>query len=408
MAIEAARGLPGEPVGAERYVGRFCESPVLEDDKCNGDFNNFCVNGGSCRTEGDDLDLIPCDCPDDFTGKHCEYEKAKVPDCDLDCGENGFCRLGAKTQTPFEAKLNIAPHASFMHCECREGFIGFNCDVPAKICGSEGNHWCLNGGECVTVPGQNGSSSWGCDCSAADSLVTGAACEQKASHVCPESTVPTPESSHLGFCVNGGICQIIFETGEQVCSCPSSLPSGPHCESLSINLGSQSPIRKKTTSPTASPTASPQVDDGAVADDKQKEPDDEVVAPQKTLPPENDSSGISMGPIIGGVVGAVIVLVIVVIVVIVMKRRRQKNENAATFHNNWPSVRPVEETLNFRSSFEHEDTNNDIFQPAVGTFAATTENPLEELPDSEDVADTGLRSSIEPPGSFDDEGNNII
>lgn len=354
------------------------------------------MNGGTCRTEGDDIDLVPCECTDGFTGRYCEYKKSEVPECDLDCGEHGICQLGTKLQTEFEKKMNISPHASFMHCSCRDGFLGFNCDVPATICGDDGNHWCLNGGECRETSGSNETSTWECDCSSSDPPATGKACEQRATSICPVSTKTDPNSMHLGFCVNGGVCQVAFGTGEQFCDCPNTLPSGPHCESQTIGIV-HTPIKRKTPVPTAapqvapsaapqesptkspedSPTVAPQADNGIIVDEKPDfNPGGTDITSSPTLSPQQagdiladdkprdqpltntklqpeTSSKTALGPIVGGVVGAVLVAVLAA--AIFMRRGRR-----TTGRKEAPSS-----NLNLHDDGGEPD-RDDLFLEAVG------------------------------------------
>lgn len=82
----------------------------------------YCENGGRCN-DG------KCDCPEGFTGDHCELEA-----CDLvNCMNGGVCNNGT--------------------CECPEGFSGTNCEVEL----------------CPNTPCENGSISYdngvcGCEC----------------------------------------------------------------------------------------------------------------------------------------------------------------------------------------------------------------------------------------------------
>jgi len=115
-------------VNVTQYVGRFCEQPVAPSDRCPDD-TFFCLNGGTCRTEGDDIEINPCTCPLDYTGEHCEFRDKQVPDCELDCGLNGSCRLGKKALSPEELASGMTEHDNYRYCVCKAGYTGDQCST---------------------------------------------------------------------------------------------------------------------------------------------------------------------------------------------------------------------------------------------------------------------------------------
>lgn len=130
-------------MGIIKYAGRFCEQKVQEEHMC-GSMTVYCLNGGSCNA-GADSDINPCVCPPTHTGESCQYPIGQVPECDLECGDHGSCRLGIKDLSFFDEELGVKPHEEYMYCVCKTGFVGTRCEAPVQVCPGDG-HVCLNGG----------------------------------------------------------------------------------------------------------------------------------------------------------------------------------------------------------------------------------------------------------------------
>ena len=207
-----------------RYVGRFCQHPISESDRCGEDDfdeNLVCLNGGKCRTEGDDIDIWPCNCTDMYTGPYCEYNATLVPECKLNCGSNGACRLGLKELDEINKYLSMTEHLNYTYCHCKEGFTGDECEYESTPCGDEGL-LCLNGSECMD--GEH------CDCSTIGSeqvMYAGRHCQYASTDICYYSTgLGQALNGHPHFCTNNGTCP---ELGHDQCACPDGF-DGARCE----------------------------------------------------------------------------------------------------------------------------------------------------------------------------------
>jgi len=200
------------PENNVRFVGKFCEHAVPNTVTCQ---TSFCVNGGLCRKaatgdqqDDEDLDLEPCNCPANFTGKHCEFAIDQVPACELECGLNGICRHGRRgktsTATLDESILLQAVDQNQLHgnnhCECREGYIGRNCELPARLCPDQ-NIVCLYNAPCVQRTEFTGTSfSFRCDCESIDRPgceinLKSVAAEKEASARLLQNAIPSPSPS---------------------------------------------------------------------------------------------------------------------------------------------------------------------------------------------------------------------
>lgn len=126
-----------------RYVGKYCELNAIEP--CDTQGLKFCVNNQTCSATAESSDIDFCECGTDYEGPHCEFEKDKVPDCDLKCMNGGSCALGIKNYALAVLGYNDfwANHEEAMHCQCPPGFFGVRCEIAANACG---DHHCFNGG----------------------------------------------------------------------------------------------------------------------------------------------------------------------------------------------------------------------------------------------------------------------
>eukprot|EP00980_Cylindrotheca_fusiformis_P006245 scaffold1336_cov158-Cylindrotheca_fusiformis.AAC.7 len=209
-----------------RYVGKYCETPF--EQTCNEEGTEFCVNGGDCnpdypyvdhegkKEEEVTYDATPCLCPSGWEGKHCEFKRGSVPECTLDCQNEGRCVIGIRD--PAEAKLmnHVWSHQEIeehMQCLCTEDYGGPLCEAPADSCGNfvgggDGNDdetlFCYHGGTCIeTTIGHEDvgyvTTEYHCDCTTAafgGSLFAGKYCQHESTQLCSD----TDENL---FCTNG-------------------------------------------------------------------------------------------------------------------------------------------------------------------------------------------------------------
>jgi hypothetical protein len=143
-----------------QYVGKFCEH--VSKENCGSD-DQFCVNDGECNIQDPD---VPCICPDDFVGPHCEFKKVDVGSCTLDCKNGGQCQFGIPPEVSKYYDLDNMfmtdnnSNEDMMYCICPDGFSGKTCESKATQCG---NIVCYNGGICDTDE-SGGEYSLSCDC----------------------------------------------------------------------------------------------------------------------------------------------------------------------------------------------------------------------------------------------------
>lgn len=126
----------------KQFVGKYCELKAIEACDSNGE--KFCVNNGTCSVTAATSDIDFCECGSGFEGPHCEFEKGKVPDCDLTCMNKGKCALGIKDYALAELGYNDFwdNHVQAMYCQCPPDAFGAKCEVSAQVCG---DHHCFNG-----------------------------------------------------------------------------------------------------------------------------------------------------------------------------------------------------------------------------------------------------------------------
>ena len=205
------------------YDGRFCQYPstsvCLEDDSA-GEYY-FCMNDGICSSNPSE---VGCDCPDGFAGFSCEFKKGT--DCNLDCGENGTCRLGAPPGGSHAHAYWYDPDAqeNYQYCECKNGYGGKFCKESGDVCE---DFTCLNGGKC------DASTPDRCNCldawepgagSLPNTYFDGRFCQYASTSVCFEGEIDGEQQSF--FCMNGGECRRDHLQG---CDCPDGF-SGFSCE----------------------------------------------------------------------------------------------------------------------------------------------------------------------------------
>lgn len=153
-----------------------------------------------------------CDCPDDYTGFHCEFpisqlEPSDLDDCSTVCVNNGTCQIGYRKPTADEVIINpdFDPNVltRFEHCQCPDGFTGVNCELEYTSCGEDAALLCMFG-ECEEVQiDDSGATDVVCVCqNDEDQSYAGTACAQPATSFCTSS----PGVNGRQFCTNNGTC----------------------------------------------------------------------------------------------------------------------------------------------------------------------------------------------------------
>ena len=213
------------------YVGKYCEEPSVSDDvnndtsSCNSDKSIFCVNGGTCKSDYLTTPQRPCICHNNYEGPHCEFVIGTVPDCTLQCQNNGVCLLGIRTYVASGDEFLqgfFANHTNYQYCDCPTGYYGVSCETKSVLCGP---HRCFNGGSCVEKTTSN-ETKYNCDCSKddnADKSYAGKFCQYESTKYCDNTTI---ENGQL-FCVNNGTCE--DGSSHLGCDCPTGF-HGPICE----------------------------------------------------------------------------------------------------------------------------------------------------------------------------------
>lgn len=208
------------------YDGRFCQFPstvtCFEGEFGGDDQVFFCMNGGTCNDPGE-----PCDCPEGYSGFSCEFIKGT--DCNLDCGDNGECRLGAPPGDSYAHAYWFSEddQENYQYCECKNGFGGKHCEVSGEDCG---DFVCLNGGQCTNQFGIPMVDRCFCEYAVQDNpdgsktYFDGRFCQYPSTSVCYESDI------EAYWCANGGTCS---ETDPKnaPCECPDGY-AGHSCEFL--------------------------------------------------------------------------------------------------------------------------------------------------------------------------------
>ncbi|PIC22113.1 hypothetical protein B9Z55_026700 [Caenorhabditis nigoni] len=75
-----------------------------------------CLNGGTCKTDSNELLGYKCQCSPDYSGKHCETPISKSH-----CSNRDICQNGGKC---------IALDSTTITCKCNDGFGGVFCEIP--------------------------------------------------------------------------------------------------------------------------------------------------------------------------------------------------------------------------------------------------------------------------------------
>ena len=178
------------------------------------------------------LDANPCLCPDGFEGIHCEFKKGTVPDCTLDCQNDGVCVVGIHDPAEMDRMKHIWSKEdidSHQRCLCKDGYGGPLCEASSEDCGGDA---CYHGGTCVETvitDTESGTSikEFHCDCTTAgdgNNLYAGYYCQH------PSTTFCSDVDENL-FCTNKGTCK-----GDPLegCDCPEGW-TGFKCDYLDGN-----------------------------------------------------------------------------------------------------------------------------------------------------------------------------
>jgi len=205
------------------FVGKYCEHKALAF--CDDDSKRFCLHGGECNP--DYLDNgPPCLCAENYGGMHCEYEKGAVPECDLDCQNEGHCALGIVTPKEAAEHYDFWDDENnkndFKRCVCPDGYDGPLCENKKVECGEI---HCFHGSTCVEMKEIDGGITTHCDCSTANSdfdLFAGLMCQYEVSAFCQMKD----GNNDYAFCTNGGTCA---GDPNQGCICPEGF-TGFSCE----------------------------------------------------------------------------------------------------------------------------------------------------------------------------------
>ena len=238
---------------------------------CGGPSNLFCVNDGKCRTSADNFEQIPCTCPSDYVGRHCEYQKQHVSaDCGMvGCNGHGQCHHGIKPSDSQGADqhldLDNEGNYEFSYCACDEGYAGEHCEKEYVKCGPR--HHCFHGASCLTV-----HNDFKCLCATAEEMVAGEYCQYVATDHCnhpnPPSLTDYEPANAMNFdgdafCVNEGTC--VEVDGVFFCECPDGF-TGKRCDERVLADG-------ETEAPTVSLTISMSpTEEGSVTDSPTRAP----------------------------------------------------------------------------------------------------------------------------------------
>jgi hypothetical protein len=139
-------------------------------------------------------------------GRHCEFKTGTVPECTLDCQNEGACAIGIQDPAEADKMHHIWSPAEIdehMQCLCLDDFGGPLCEATAEDCGGD---TCYHGGTCVEteINKSNGviTKEFHCDCTTAaadDQLYAGKYCQHESTQFCSD----TDENL---FCTNGEFC----------------------------------------------------------------------------------------------------------------------------------------------------------------------------------------------------------
>jgi len=228
----------------KRYSGKYCEVEIaLSGNRCGDANQNPCQNGGTCKNSVDELD--PCDCPEGYVGRMCEFFEPSVPKCSLHCQHGGTCRYGTKEedhtlsinephlgqqtmgQSVF-SKVQVV-HENYMYCECPGTFKGVHCETEETLCG---DIKCRHGSACVSVDNKDtGETTHHCDCNEINQQkkekgdkvqFAGRHCEIVSTSVCKYDD----DADDQTFCTHNGTCPAEWH---EHCTCPDEF-HGAHCQ----------------------------------------------------------------------------------------------------------------------------------------------------------------------------------
>lgn len=221
----------------KHFAGPFCQYEATT--YCGDSEDYFCVNGGTCRKEGNGA--FSCECPDEWSGPSCEFESQNrdhehTKNCKLNCLNGGQCRKGAKDMPAIDGLSEGTEHLAsahsekYEHCVCPENFAGMQCEHRYEECGN-GEHMCLHGTKCVP-PNDESHPKWTCECDE----TSGKVCQRHRSSVCTSSDADSTMyrgMTSMIYCVNDGVCMSYKQDGKSypACKCPPQY-TGPHCELL--------------------------------------------------------------------------------------------------------------------------------------------------------------------------------
>ncbi|KAL7568590.1 hypothetical protein ACA910_002701 [Epithemia clementina (nom. ined.)] len=336
-----------------RFVGRTCEIQVQQENYCPGENGEFCVHGGSCRTNETDFLQKPCECPVQYTGRYCEYEVIHIQDvCLLTCNDHGRCEHG---MNPFDDQgangvlgLEDGGTDNFMHCACDDGYAGFSCDYQFMECG-ERDRYCFHGSQCVNLSGAGAATAGDtaiCECEQAGKRLAGDYCEFEATDYCSnprdidqtnakqkfDENAKMDGATENPFCVNDGICYQVPGTTEYYCKCQENFWTGKRCE---IKIAS---ALQATVGPTPAPSEEwfePFPTDGPTRRPSPRSPQSGSVGVQSES--ENNGNGDKLSG--GGKFGVVLVVLVSaagIILTAVYFRRRVRLLQEMTYQESDP------------------------------------------------------------------------
>ena len=155
-----------------------------------------------------------------------------MPDCTLDCQNDGVCVVGIHDPAEMDRMKHIWSKEdidSHQRCLCKDGYGGPLCEASSEDCGGDA---CYHGGTCVETvitDTESGTSikEFHCDCTTAgdrNNLYAGYYCQH------PSTTFCSDVDENL-FCTNKGTCK---DDPLEGCDCPEGW-TGFKCDYLDGN-----------------------------------------------------------------------------------------------------------------------------------------------------------------------------